>query len=760
MARRWLGVVVICAVFAVACGSDNGGGGSGTGGGDSGVEASAGSGGTGATGGSGATGGTGATGGSGATGGTGATGGAAGVGGSGGADGSATGGSGGNDGGVDASAGSGGVGGTGGMAGSSGAGGNAGGSGNGGSAGAGGSSGTGGSGGAAGSGGTAGAGGTGGSAPVNTALPTVTGTAKVFETLSSTDGTWTPSTGLSFTRAWLRCNVGGTGCVTITGATASSYVLERDDYGHRMRIRVTADDGSTQVSADSAATGIVGAPVCASPITLGPLAAGSVSQVAATVPWSNPAQATADDGQVATAASLLPGERTDELVVKGFGFALPPWALVTGVQLDVKRSASGGPVKDLDVRFVAPKQGGYNMALGTAWSASSAVDSYGSPTTNLLQYFTAADINDPAFALHLIAQNAGSTLATANVDSVKVTIYYTTGTAIGPKTPSVVSDDATIGTAAWPNPGNAAALDGTFADSPGLAAFEITHGLAATGYGFSLPAGKQPSGIYVEVTRKATGSTSLIEDWGITVVKAGTPVGSGVNPGDIWSQTTETRSFGGPTSKFGTTLTATDVEDSGFGFRLAARGHFASSVASVDSILMWVIYDSTATSSAKYATTGSTTLLSHSWSNLADAAVEDGNSAYSTNLAGDEVTNLLRSSAHGFAVPSDAWVRGIQLDVRRASSTGNAIEDSMVFLRLGGQPVLDNRALAGKWPQALTTATYGSATDLWGQSVIQPSDVNAAAFGVDLAAKYGITAGNDTPDVDGMKLSVTYCAHP
>jgi hypothetical protein len=124
------------------------------------------------------------------------------------------------------------------------------------------------------------------------------------------------------------------------------------------------------------------------------------------------------------------------------------------------------------------------------------------------------------------------------------------------------------------------------------------------------------------------------------------------------------------------------------------------------------------------------------------------------------VTHALQSSSFGFAVPSDAWVRGVELAVRRGSSTGNFVQDAMVHLRLAAQTLPSNKALPGLWPAALTTATYGSATDLWGQLVVVPSDVNAASFGADFVAKYGAVSGNDTANVDSVQVSVTYCAHP
>jgi hypothetical protein len=86
-------------------------------------------------------------------------------------------------------------------------------------------------------------------APRNTALPTITGTARVTRTLTATNGTWENSP-TSFQYQWQRCAADGpTGCANIAGAVKNTYVAVAADADHTLRVQVTAinADGATAV---------------------------------------------------------------------------------------------------------------------------------------------------------------------------------------------------------------------------------------------------------------------------------------------------------------------------------------------------------------------------------------------------------------------------------------------------------------------------------------------------------------------------------
>ena len=91
-------------------------------------------------------------------------------------------------------------------------------------------------------------------APVNTTAPTVSGTAKVGQTLTAGDGTWS-NTPTSYAYQWLRCNGGGNSCVNVANGTQKTYTLVGVDSGNTMRVRVTATntDGSASAQSDHTA---------------------------------------------------------------------------------------------------------------------------------------------------------------------------------------------------------------------------------------------------------------------------------------------------------------------------------------------------------------------------------------------------------------------------------------------------------------------------------------------------------------------------
>ena len=88
--------------------------------------------------------------------------------------------------------------------------------------------------------------------PANSAVPTISGTAQVGQTLTATTGTWTHNP-TSFTYQWNRA-------VTPGAATAATYVPVAGDIGNTLTVSVVAtNSGGSSAPSTSAATGAVAA---------------------------------------------------------------------------------------------------------------------------------------------------------------------------------------------------------------------------------------------------------------------------------------------------------------------------------------------------------------------------------------------------------------------------------------------------------------------------------------------------------------------
>ena len=92
--------------------------------------------------------------------------------------------------------------------------------------------------------------------PPNTALPTITGSAVVGESLTANPGTWT-GTGITFAYLWSRCDAAGTACTDIATATASTYTVVTADAGKTLRVKVTATNASGSNAVTSAPSAVV-----------------------------------------------------------------------------------------------------------------------------------------------------------------------------------------------------------------------------------------------------------------------------------------------------------------------------------------------------------------------------------------------------------------------------------------------------------------------------------------------------------------------
>jgi hypothetical protein len=93
-------------------------------------------------------------------------------------------------------------------------------------------------------------------APVDTTAPGISGTAQQGDTLTVTNGAWINNP-TAYSYVWQDCSGSGTGCVTISGAAATTYTLQASDVGKYVSVTVTASNTGGHTSVNTASVGPV-----------------------------------------------------------------------------------------------------------------------------------------------------------------------------------------------------------------------------------------------------------------------------------------------------------------------------------------------------------------------------------------------------------------------------------------------------------------------------------------------------------------------
>jgi len=93
-------------------------------------------------------------------------------------------------------------------------------------------------------------------APINLGAPALSGDARAGGQLTAASGQWDGAP-TGYDRRWLRCDADGAGCAPVAGAAGVTYALGDADAYHRMRVEVTAANGSGTAVARSAPSAVV-----------------------------------------------------------------------------------------------------------------------------------------------------------------------------------------------------------------------------------------------------------------------------------------------------------------------------------------------------------------------------------------------------------------------------------------------------------------------------------------------------------------------
>jgi len=144
------------------------------------------------------------------------------------------------------------------------------------------------------------------------------------------------------------------------------------------------------------------------------------------------------------------------------------------------------------------------------------------------------------------------------------------------------------------------------------------------------------------------------------------------------------------------------------------------------------------------------------WTNT-NNAVSPGNGRASSQTAGN-ATDYLQCTNFGFALPANAIINGITLDIsRRSNRTSNGgSNDFAVRLVKAGAIGTADRSTTTIYTTIDVTEAHGGATDLWGDTWT-PADINNANFGMAFRAiKPSNNGASHLIEVDFVQITVDY----
>lgn len=187
-------------------------------------------------------------------------------------------------------------------------------------------------------------------APTNTTAPSVSGTTQVGQTLTAAAGVWAGYPTPTVARQWQRDGA------NIDGATASTYVLVSADVGAMIRVRETATNSVSSVSANSTAVGTVTSPSTA-PAAPTNAQVSAITASSVTLSWTDnsnnetgfrvervvPAWSLGHPGVDCAAASLVnQAARESSLLANRTGFAAGATGGAGGAMVTVTNTNASG----------------------------------------------------------------------------------------------------------------------------------------------------------------------------------------------------------------------------------------------------------------------------------------------------------------------------------------------------------------------------------------------------------------------------------
>lgn len=146
------------------------------------------------------------------------------------------------------------------------------------------------------------------------------------------------------------------------------------------------------------------------------------------------------------------------------------------------------------------------------------------------------------------------------------------------------------------------------------------------------------------------------------------------------------------------------------------------------------------------------TIGSETWTSPSNAGADDGSFA-TVFMDGHVTSKYLKATNFGFSIPTGSTVAGIVVEVERVRDSGGTSDFAARIVK-GGSIGSTNKSTGSLLPNTPGIKTFGSSSDLWGESWT-PADINASNFGFVYACDEGTFTN---AGVDFIRITVYYTA--
>ena len=141
------------------------------------------------------------------------------------------------------------------------------------------------------------------------------------------------------------------------------------------------------------------------------------------------------------------------------------------------------------------------------------------------------------------------------------------------------------------------------------------------------------------------------------------------------------------------------------------------------------------------------------WSTQSNAGASDNTYGTYTDRSANKSRGF-KTTGYGFAIPVGATINGIEVNVERKGQTSSTCNDQFMRIVKGGVTGATDKGVVTNWNTSEFIYTYGSPTDLWGETWTY-SDINSATFGNAFSAAFQ-SGGFETAYIDHVEITVHY----